>query len=419
MDQKTLQTNPDLYKIIFESIYDGIAVLDKNMDYIAVNPAFLNLTGFTKEEIIGKNLIELKGTDVQAPTALKTKKPIDGIGPSLIIHKKRMSESDAFSYTTKKLYTYTAVAPIIVDDIAVGTVTTFKILEDVRKKIDDYTRSIKQMRNQLASLHKAQMTFQSIIGESPAIKKAILIAQKAADSEASILLTGESGTGKEVFAQAIHNASPRAEQPFVTLNCPCLPESLAESELFGYEDGAFSGAAKGGKIGLYETADHGTLFLDEIGDLDITIQTKILRVLENGQFMQIGGRKPIDTNVRIISATNRNLTELMHIKKFREDLFYRLCVVAVEIPPLRERKSDIPLLAQKFVDDFSQHSKTFDEKTLQLFSNYSWRGNIRELRNIVLAMVNTTDSSVLTPAHLPDRLKPTQQSIAFNFNPPD
>ncbi|MDR1322016.1 MAG: sigma 54-interacting transcriptional regulator [Gracilibacteraceae bacterium] len=405
METYSLRDDPDIYRLIFENQLDAVSVLDQNLNYAAVNPSFLQMTGFSEQEILGRNLNDLKGDDSQAPAVLKTKIPVDGVGRSFMLRKRQPGvSSDDPSITINKHYTYTAIAPILKDGEAVGTVASFKILENVRRSIEEYDRSLRQMKNQLSSLHSAHRGFRDIIGESDEIRKTIALAQKIASSAANVLLLGESGTGKEIFAQAVHNASGRARQPFVTLNCPALPETLVESELFGYEDGAFSGAAKGGKTGLFSIADSGTMFLDEIGDLAPSLQAKLLRVLEDGRFMQIGGRKPISSNVRIISATNQDIEDKIQKRLFRGDLFYRLCVVPIEIPPLRRRKEDIPILARYFLTVFSGTGRHFSGDCLAHLQDYPWPGNVRELRNTIQAMVHITDSVELRPEHLPERL---------------
>jgi len=203
-----------------------------------------------------------------------------------------------------------------------------------------------------------------------------------ARSDSSILITGESGTGKEVFAQSIHNLSSRNKFNFVALNCSSIPENLLESEMFGYEDGAFTGAKKGGKIGLFELAHMGTIFLDEIGEMPLTLQSKLLRVLEEKKVARIGGLKLIDVNIRVIAATNRDIRDLIKKKKFREDLYYRLNVLPIEMPSLRNRKKDIPILIEHFMSEMSKKCK-ISEAALQKIDEYNWPGNVRELRNVV------------------------------------
>lgn len=224
----------------------------------------------------------------------------------------------------------------------------------------------------------AKYNFDFIKTNSNRMKECINLAKKISNSDLTVLITGESGTGKELMAQSIHNASNRAKQPFVAINCAALPENLLESELFGYEGGAFTGALKEGKIGLFEQANNGTIFLDEIGDMPLSLQARILRVLQERQVMRIGSQSVIDINVRIVSATNRNLMQMIGEGKFREDLFYRLNVLPINIPSLRDRKEDVLLI----IDNFIKKHLIFSEEVKRFLLNYDWPGNIRELQNV-------------------------------------
>ncbi|MTK11848.1 MAG: AAA family ATPase [Clostridiaceae bacterium] len=225
----------------------------------------------------------------------------------------------------------------------------------------------------------AKYDFNDILTNSPRMKECISLAKKIASSDLTALITGESGTGKEVLAQSIHNASNRSKQPFVAINCAALPESLLESELFGYEGGSFTGALKEGKAGLFEQAHNGTIFLDEIGDMPLSLQTRMLRVIQERQVMRIGSQSVIDINVRIIAATHRNLMQMINEGKFREDLFYRLNVLPINIPPLRERKEDIILILESSLN--GKKNLKLSKDVVDLLLNYTWPGNIRELKN--------------------------------------
>jgi len=235
--------------------------------------------------------------------------------------------------------------------------------------------------------HIAKYHFRNILGESPSIKRCKEIAKRMAKSNSSILITGETGTGKELFAQAIHNYSPRKNYQFVAVNCGAFPESLLESELFGYEEGAFTGARKGGKPGLFELAHNGTLFLDEITEMPMNLQVKLLRVLQEREIVRIGGDRIINVNIRIISATNKNIKELIKKGEFRQDLYYRLNVLPLNIPPLRERGQDILYLIDSVKKEFGS-SFTLTERAKKMLLSYSWNGNVRELRNYVEYFVN-------------------------------
>jgi DNA-binding NtrC family response regulator len=233
-----------------------------------------------------------------------------------------------------------------------------------------------------------------IIGESAAIQRVSSDIQRVAPTDATVLLTGESGTGKEVFSRAIHQLSPRRDKPFVTVNCAAIPDTLIENELFGHEKGSYTGATAR-KAGKFELADQGTIFLDEIGELHISVQAKVLRVIEEQSFERIGGLETLRVNTRVIAATNRNLQEQVERKEFRQDLFFRLSVFPIHIPPLRDRTSDLRLLAQFFVDKFARdlhrHGLQLSAEAAQAIDNYSWPGNVRELQNTIERAVILTD----------------------------
>ena len=261
----------------------------------------------------------------------------------------------------------------------------------------------------------SHLKLNGIIGQSSEIKYIFRIIEKIAVSASTILLTGETGTGKGLIARAIHRNSTRADRPFVSINCGALPENLLESELFGHTKGAFTGALTS-KNGKFEQANSGTIFLDEIGDMSPDLQVKILRVLEENEFEKVGGNKTISVNIRIIAATHRNLEERVEQGLFREDLFYRLFVIPLHLPPLRERKSDIPLLAAHFHKQFNEKNslaiKGFTPDAIDLLYSYSWPGNIRELKNLVERLVVLKQDGWLQPADLPAKIRGTRKIVS-------
>jgi len=258
----------------------------------------------------------------------------------------------------------------------------------------------RNLREQL----QGALGFENLIGRSPAMTKIFELVRKAARSDANILVLGESGTGKELIARAIHANSPRATQPFVPVDCASLPEPLLESELFGHEKGAFTGAVKA-KRGLIEVADRGTLFLDEIGELPLTLQAKLLRVLQERQLRHVGGTAQIDVDVRVVSATNRDLRESVAKSQFREELYYRVNVIAIALPPLRERAGDLELLAHAFLKRYGGNRVTgFDAAALQALEAYAWPGNVRELQNVIERACALADGDRITRNDLPDYL---------------
>ncbi len=254
----------------------------------------------------------------------------------------------------------------------------------------------------------AQIAFKEIIGQSPSMKKIFRIVEKVAGSNTTIMLNGETGTGKGVIARAIHESSSRRNKPFIQINCGATPEGLLESEFFGYRRGAFTGAVSD-KPGKFEMANGGTIFLDEIGDMSADLQVKVLRVLEEGEFERVGGHETIKADARFIAATHRDLEEEVQKGNFREDLFYRLYVIPILLPSLRERKTDIPFLLSHFLEEFAlkNHKPVMKvaPEALQLMVKHPWRGNVRELRNLVERIVVLKDGETLVPEDLPPKMR--------------
>lgn len=269
--------------------------------------------------------------------------------------------------------------------------------------------------------HITATGFNDIIGVSQSIKSVIADAKSFAKSSSTVMINGESGTGKEILASAIHCESKHAKGPFVAVNCAGIPDNLLESELFGYVEGAFTGARKGGKIGKFELADGGTLFLDEIGELPIHLQPKLLRILQEMSVQRIGSNISKKINVRVIAATNRNLEEMIYNKEFREDLFYRLNVIPIVIPPLRDRKSDIDPLNDYFLEMYSsmlnKDIDCLDEDARKRMFDYNWPGNVRELQNTIEYAVNKTDSTTIRVNDLPKKLTDISTSAVKDYIP--
>ncbi len=285
------------------------------------------------------------------------------------------------------------------------------ILQTVRNALRqrELFRENRYLRREL----KQRYNFESIIGRSDALTSIFRLIEKIAAAPGSVLVQGESGTGKELIAKAIHYNSPRADAPVIAINCAALPENLLESELFGYVKGAFTGAHTN-KTGLFKAADGGTLFLDEISEMPPTLQVKLLRALQEREFIPLGSTKSVTFDARIVAATNRNLEEEIAAGRFREDLFYRLSVFSLTLPPLRERREDIPLLARFFVEKFSRGlnvpAKPISDEAMQAMINYDWRGNVRELQNAIERAVTLSDERIEL-AHLPQKLRETPLAI--------
>jgi two-component system, NtrC family, response regulator PilR len=271
----------------------------------------------------------------------------------------------------------------------------------VRKAIEK-----KRLSEEISLLRQkveATYSLQNIIGQSPQMQELFKLIPRIAQSNSNVLITGESGSGKELVATALHTLSQRKNNNFVAINCAAFPEGLLESEIFGHMKGAFTGALQN-KQGLFEIADNGSVFLDEIGDMPMNLQVKILRVLENGTFRRLGGTTDIKVDVRVISATNKDLKEEIQSGRFREDLFYRLNVIPIHIPPLRERKEDIPLLIDHFLEKISGNPKKITLEAMRLLIDYAWKGNVRELENIIERVALLTDKAEITPSDLPPEI---------------
>lgn len=254
---------------------------------------------------------------------------------------------------------------------------------------------------------KLSPEFSELVGENIEFRKALVTAQRAAKSNISVLITGESGTGKEILARAIHSTSKRSGKLLIDVNCAAIPDTLIESELFGYEKGAFTGAKTEGSRGYFDEAHEGTILLDEVGDASLQTQSKLLRVLESGTFKRVGGTKNIKVDVRIISSTNRDLTSLIEQKAFREDLFFRLNAFTIYLPPLRERREDIGLLSDYFLksnDDIEKRNLKFSSSSMEILNSYHWPGNVRELKGVVSYAVNMSRDSIVSPSSLPNFL---------------
>jgi len=281
-------------------------------------------------------------------------------------------------------------------------------MEKILRKYNLLKGKLEYYEEELQRFRLAKYSFASIVTNDKKMLYAKDLAKRYAKRKAPVLITGETGTGKELFAHAIHLASPSKNGPFIRVNCASIPHELLESELFGYESGAFTGAKKDGKPGKFELANHGTIFLDEIGSMDLGMQAKILRVLQDKELERLGSNKVTKVDFRVISATNKNLESLVKDEKFRLDLYYRLVVLSLDIPPLRERKNDIQLLCSYLIRTFNDELGTkismIDEETMGILLNWDWPGNVRELRNVIERAVNLAENGIISVTHLPNYL---------------
>ncbi|MDW8802454.1 sigma-54 dependent transcriptional regulator PrdR [Clostridium sp. A1-XYC3] len=381
-----LQTN------VFDNLHEAVCICDENGLVKYWNRSAEKLYNVTANNIIDKfigdffpNALSLEG--------LKLGKRIENV-----IHEPVKGKLVALSVVPLYNSRNNLIAVVSTDRDVTEAVNLTKQLEDERKKVEFLEHAYK---NEIASKYN----FSSIIGKNKKIIDAIAIAQKVAPTSTSVLITGKSGTGKEVFAKAIHEASGRTGN-FVAINCSAIPDSLFESELFGYVEGAFTGAIKKGKIGKFEFANGGTLFLDEIGDMPLEMQVKILRVLQDGVIYRLGSEKAISTDTRIVAATNKDLKRLIAEDKFREDLFYRLAVVQIQLPSLKDRKEDVKDLANLFLDQVSKQEgikiNYADDRIYRILAGYKWEGNIRELKNVIQRMVVLSNDGRITVDSIPE-----------------
>ncbi len=300
-------------------------------------------------------------------------------------------------------------SPVLCQGKVVGAISSEQDITQVVRLNEELSHASSQLRDLKQKIGPADDPFNRIIGRGSTIHRTIALARKVAASEATVLITGESGVGKELFAQAIHASGPRADKPFIAINCGAIPNALFESELFGYQGGAFTGAERRGKQGTLELAHGGTLFLDEVGELPVELQVKLLRVLQDKCFYRVGGTEPVTVNTRIIAATNRDLDKMIRRGEFREDLYYRLNVIALEVPPLRERTEDVPelmqILLQEFALKYNKPLPALDPELIVTLLGYPWPGNVRELRNVAERLVILAEEAPLDSQFLPPALQ--------------
>ena len=377
-----------LMTAIFNATQDAISVVDQNGYGVMINPAYTRMTGYTEKDIIGRHCtVDLSGGDSVHLQVLETGKAV---------------KSTRIRTGHMKKEVLVEAAPIIVNEALRGSVAVIHDLSEINRLLGELDQAKQIIRNL-----EAKYTFEDIKGGNSGLLAAVEKARMAAETPATIILRGESGTGKELFAHAIHNASARRYNQFVRVNCAALTESLLESELFGYEEGAFTGAAKGGRMGLFERADKGTLFMDEIGEISVTMQSKLLRVLQEKEVVRVGGSKAIPVDVRVISATNVDLEKAVVEGGFRKDLYYRLNVFPIQIPPLRERKEDlselVDFLIQKFNQEYGRNVSDISDEAMESIWAYDWPGNIRELENFIgRAIINMKIAEkTINSSHLP------------------
>ncbi|MGC8978991.1 sigma 54-interacting transcriptional regulator [Caldisericum sp.] len=392
---KEMNISKKFIQFFAEGNKDGVLILDKNADVVYINSTGASILRINQQEAIGKNVTDIVDFTPVILEVFKT-------------HKGYTDREFIIESPSRGTLHFVKTAVVLQDENGefAGVVDFFREIEKVRKFVTTFIGA------------EARFTFDDIKGKSPKLIEAIRIANVAAHSNASVLITGETGTGKEMFAQAIHFQSSRSKGPFVAINCSAIPQELAESEFFGYEGGSFTDADRKGRPGKFELANGGTLFLDEVGDLPLSLQPKILRALEDKVITRVGGTKSIKIDVRIIAATNKNLEELIDRGLFRRDLYYRINVIEIEIPPLRERKEDIEVLVNYFIERLSKSLnkpiRGYDMSFIEPLLKYDFPGNVRELQNIIERAIVTADSDILTGKYLPKDIFNQSTNILTN-----
>lgn len=361
-------------------VEEGISIADKDGRLVYVNKACCEIVGMDREELLFKNIEDITRSKPLLSEVLESQKSVIDVEYFLKLKDKTVHLiNSGYPVSDEKGNT-------------IGAIDIFRGIKRSTKLV-----------NTIAG-YKASYCFEDIIGESKVIKEKINLAKMFARSDANVLIQGESGTGKELFAESIHNYSNRRSEPFIAINCANFPNDLMDSELFGYEEGAFTGAQKGGRQGKFEIANGGTLFLDEIGEMQLHLQAKLLRVVETKTINRIGGNRPINVDVRIIAATNRDLEAMVNAGKFRKDLYYRLKVLFVDIPPLRERREDILLLAEHFLEKLGNRMQKkvrgIDHEAKKMLMSHDWPGNLRELENTISRALFVCDGDYIRKEHL-------------------
>jgi PAS domain S-box-containing protein len=399
---KNLRNELDMVKTDLEAFMacsdDLACITDGSGSKVRISSSCEKIYGVKPESLIGKNVKDLEKNGMYFPSATR-----------MVIEEKKPVTITQKTKTGRKLLVM--ATPVFDENGRIKRVVSISkdITDEEKLKAELYhTKELLQKyERELVALRAANTSNSHIIYRSKAMEKLMETVNKIAMVESTVLIYGETGVGKEVLAKYIHNISGRSEGPFVKINCGAIPENLLEAELFGYEKGAFTGARSEGKPGLFEVADGGTLLLDEISELPLPLQVKLLRVLQEKEFIRVGGIKTIKVDVRIIAASNKDLKELVKEGKFRQDLYYRLNVVPITIPPLRERTEDIPILAHHFLNKYNEkygRSKQLTNEVIEVFLRYSWPGNVRELEHVIERLVVISEDNLITKKDLPSEL---------------
>ena len=374
---------------ILDSITDAIFIDDEIGNAVWINKACEELYKVTRDEVIGKSIFSLEAEGIFTPSVarmvMEQQKEVS------IIHKNK--DGKRIMSTGIPIFDHSGSIKKVI-----STSRDITELVSLKNKLEDMQNNLEELKN------REKIYYGDIIANSTVMITVLQLAERLSSLDSTILITGESGSGKGIIARLIHESGNRSEHPFVKINCGAIPDNLLESELFGYESGSFTGSRKEGKKGLFEVAQNGTVFLDEIAELPLNLQVKILQVIQEKEIQRVGGVTNIPVNVRIISATNRDLSQRVKEGKFREDLYYRLNVVPIQIPPLRERPEDIIPMIKFFMQKHNQklnETKVIDPNAMLVLLKYRWPGNVRELENIVERLVITTKNNTILPENLP------------------
>lgn len=384
---------PEDWERIVDILPDGIYVTNARGLTIKVNAAYEHMTGLSARQLVGRYIADIVKEGILSNSI--TQRVID-----------KGSEVTAEQTTAKGKRLALHGIPIYKSGSIILVVTIVKditVINELGKELDHSRQIVNQYKSRLNELEGSPR----FVAESPQFQAAVALAHKVAEVDSTVLILGESGTGKEVLAREIYQKSYRRDQPFLKINCGAIPDNLLESELFGYEEGAFTGAKKGGKPGKFQLANHGTLFLDEIGDMPLPLQVKILRALQEREIEKVGGGAPMPVDVRVISATRQDLPQMMAEGSFREDLYYRLAVINMETVPLRERPGDILLHANYYLDELNKKYKTkiiLSDPVKCCLRQYNWPGNVRELQNVITGAYASCDNLMVEPADLPAKI---------------
>lgn len=384
---------------ILDAIHDDILIADGNGIVIKVSSTFEDVYGIKREEAIGMSVFEMEKQGYFKPSITGV---VLNCGEKVTMHQKNNRNRDIVVTAT----------PVKNQDGSIKFVISFSRditeLLYLQEQYSELSSKVEKYEEELEKLRNETLDIEGVIAKSHAMQNVLTVVNRAAPFDANVLIRGESGVGKSMLAKVIHKRSKRAKGSFIEINCGAIPENLLESELFGYEKGSFTGANKVGKLGLIELAQNGTLFLDEISEMPVNLQVKVLKVIQDKTITRVGGMNEIQVDFRLIAASNKNLEELIKEKRFREDLYYRLNVISIDLPPLRERKEDIIPMIHFFMDKYNQQygmKKIISKAAYDRFTAYDWPGNIRELENAIERLLITTEENIVRIDELPDNLR--------------